>query len=154
MKTKILIVFAFLLSMSAISQELFYEPSGRVYNSKDEKLSPKEVRALLVGKPGMANFYNAGRRRKTVGNVLLIGGITAFATDFFLIANHEKGYPNALTCVSLAAIVVSIPIKIGNGRKVKAMVEEYNRQLKETTLNIDKVNIISNKNGIGMRLTF
>ena len=53
---------------NSFSQELTYKSGGRIFNSDGKKMSPTEVRELLSAEPGMLQFYNAGRSKKTIGN--------------------------------------------------------------------------------------
>jgi hypothetical protein len=67
----------------------------------------------------------------------------------------ERNYPSALTFVGLAALAVAIPVKIGFSKKIKNVVNEYNYQstLGYNALNNSKLDLITNANGIGLRLS-
>ncbi|RTY95219.1 hypothetical protein EKL32_07255 [Flavobacterium sp. GSN2] len=117
-------------------------------------MSPTEVRELLAKQPGLLNYYNTGRTKKTVGSVMLYGGFALLATDFLIAASTESGYPTALTYVSIASIIIAIPVKIGYSKKIKTVVKDYNLLEKPTTFTVEKINFVSNKNAIGVALTF
>jgi len=145
-----------------------YKSSGTITDSENNKISPDQVRELLKDNEKLLAEYNAGRSKKTVGNVLLIGGLGLIVTDLVIGANTdgnttvtgniiqtERNYPSALTYVGLVALVVAIPVKIGFSKKIKNVVTEYNNQ--STTgynqFNNRKLDLITNSNGIGLRFT-
>ncbi len=92
----------------------------------------------------------------------MIGGLGLLATDVLVELfspvdtneNNEvkKTYPSTLTYIGAAAVVISIPVKIGFSKKIKNVVEEYNTN-KQPTGSLHKMEFISNNNGIGLRLT-
>jgi hypothetical protein len=160
-------LFYFLLffcSLQSFSQKIIYNSNGNILNSENQKISPDEVRELLKDNEKLLADYNAGRSKKTVGNVLLIGGLGLVATDLIIGANSdgnttvsgnsissEKNYPTVLTYIGLAALVIAIPVKIGFSNKIEKVVAEYNNQ--KTTGYKQKLNLITNSRGIGFRLT-
>ncbi|TRW91039.1 hypothetical protein [Flavobacterium sp. GT3R68] len=154
MKTKLLITLFLFTSLFSFSQQLTYKYGGRIFDSKNQKMSPTEVRELLAKQPGLLNYYNTGRTKKTVGSVMLYGGFALLATDFLIAASTESGYPTALTYVSIASIIIAIPVKIGYSKKIKTVVKDYNLLEKPTTFTVEKINFVSNKNAIGVALTF
>jgi hypothetical protein len=66
--------------------------------------------------------------------------------------NYDNGNPFVLSIVGLAAMVVAIPVKIGFSKKIKNVVTDYNHQ-KATGYNNPKLDLITNSNGLGLRLT-
>ena len=86
---------------------------------------------------------------------MLIGGLGFLATDLAIGANADVQFPSALTFVGLAAVVASIPIKIGFSKKIKNVVTYYNNQSATgfNQYNNPKLDLITNSNGIGLRLT-
>ena len=79
----------FALPFINFSQEqLTFKSGGRVYNSNSEKLTSNEVRTLLQPNPEALQLFNAGRSKKTVGNILLYGGIST------VIINHYSIFKN------------------------------------------------------------
>ncbi len=156
MKTKIIIVLLLLGSAMGFSQQLTYKSGGRVYNSQNQKMSPDDVRALLITKPGILNFYNEGRTKKTVGNVFLIGGSAFIVADLLNGLTRDVEYPSALTYIGAAAIIVSIPVKIGYSKKIKTAVTDYNKEIAhvDKKFEIESVSICANGNGIGLKIGF
>jgi hypothetical protein len=152
----------FFFSLQSFSQSLVYKSNGNILDSEKQKISPDKVRELLANNEKLLSDYNAGRSKKTVGNVLLIGGsalivtdlITALTTSYGLKDGSEKGFPTALTYIGVAALIIAIPVKIGFSKKIKSVVSEYNNQ--KTVgyeSNYQKLDLITNSNGIGLRLT-
>jgi hypothetical protein len=162
MLKKILFVLFLFSSICAGAQGLVYKSNGNIRDSQNNKIAPDEVRVLLAGNEKLLADYNTGRSKKTLGNVLLIGGTALLATDLLvsvyspqdLDENYvaEKTYPSALTYIGLAAIVISIPVKIGFSRKIKNAVAQYNKNI-QSTGSIDKMEFIANNSGVGLRLT-
>ena len=163
---KQLFVLLFLVcSLQFHSQKLVYKSNGNILNSENQKISPDQVRELLKGNEKLLAEYNAGRSKKTVGNVLLIGGPTLVIADLLsgvfsdgnttVTGNSvqpERNYPSALTFIGLAALAVAVPVKIGFSKKIKNVVKEYNNQ-SATGYNTPKLDLITNSNGLGLRLT-
>ncbi len=159
------VLFLFFCISQSHSQKLVYKSNGTILNSENQQISPDQVRELLKDNQKLLADYNAGRSKKTVGNVLLIGGLGLMAIDVVIGANTdgnttvtgnsiqtESNYPSALTFVGLAALAVAIPVKIGFSKKIKNVVTEYNNQF-ATGYNNSKLDIITNSNGIGLRFT-
>ena len=67
----------------------------------------------------------------------------------------RRAKPSAATYIGLAAIVVAIPVKIGFSKKIENVVTDYNNQATTgfNQLNKQKLDLITNSNGIGLRLT-
>ena len=159
-----LFLFIFLLfaNFYSFSQKISYTSNGNIQNSEKKNISPNEVRVLLKDNQQLLDNYNAGRDKKTIGNVSLIGGPLLIVTDLILglTANvgsqngSEKTYPSALTYIGFAAIAVAIPVKIGFSKKIRNVVSEFNSLDKVGFVpNDNKLYLISNSNGIGLRLT-
>ncbi|ESU26613.1 hypothetical protein FLJC2902T_25870 [Flavobacterium limnosediminis JC2902] len=158
MKFKIIVSLFLLASLSAYSQELKYKSGGRIFDSNDKKMSPTEVRELLAKQPGMLQFYNKGRSKKALGNTMLYGGMALLATDFLLAASKESEYPTMMSILGAASMILSIPVKAGYTKKIKTVVKDYNAELsnkdKDSGFNFESMSVVSNKNGVGLRLTF
>jgi hypothetical protein len=159
------VLLLFFCILQSHSQKLVYKSNGTILNSENQKISPDQVRELLKDNQKLLADYNGGRSKKTVGNVLLIGGLGLIATDLVIGANTdgnttvtgnsiqtERNYPSALTFVGLAAVAVAIPVKIGFSKKIRNVVTEYNNQ-SATGYNNPKLDLITNSNGICLRFT-
>ncbi|HSD14055.1 MAG TPA: hypothetical protein VLB74_05365 [Flavobacterium sp.] len=156
MKFKIIVSLLLLTTVSVYSQELKYKSGGRIFDSENKKMSPTEVRELLAKQPGMLQFYNAGRAKKSIGNTMLYGGMVLLATDFIIAANKEGEYPTMLSVLGVTSMIIAIPVKIGYTKKIKTVVNDYNAELakKDTGFNFESMSIVSNGNGLGLRMTF
>jgi hypothetical protein len=157
---QVFVLLLFFCILQSHSQKLVYKSNGTILNSENQQISPDQVRELLKNNQKLLADYNAGRSKKTVGNILLIGGSAMVVTDLIigitakvgLQNGNEKDYPSALTFVGLAALAVAIPVKIGFSKKIKNVVTEYNNQ-SATGYNNPKLDLITNSNGIGLRFT-
>jgi hypothetical protein len=176
-----------LFALNAVAQETqmyHYQSRGRIYQN-GVKLQPDTIRSRFANNPEIVKIYNTGRTKKTVGNVLLWGGLALGIGHYGYMANlrpkykytknnNDYHYPpviiypeysyedvtnypsNTLLYVSGAMIVAAIPIKIGFEKKIKKSVELINEVAKnpKTTFNIESTQIIANRNGIGLAITF
>lgn len=157
-------IFFFLLfcSVTSFSQTLFYKSNGNILNAANEKISPDQIRELFKENEKLLADYNAGRSKKTVGNVLLYGGLGLFLINTYYQTlssnsnfndnNYDNGNPFVLSIVGLASMAVAIPVKIGFSKKIRNVVNDYNNQ-KATANNKPKLDLITNSNGIGLRFT-
>ena len=162
----------FFCSLQSHSQKLVYKSNGTILNSDNQKISPDQVRELLKDNQKLLTEYNAGRTKKTTGNILLIGGLGFLTADLihgvtasgmtavptgggYYALQTEKTYPTVLTFIGAAAVIIAIPVKIGFSKKIKNVVTEYNNQTATgyNQFNKQKLDLITNSNGIGLRLT-
>lgn len=169
---KILILFLFIISFEAYAQDLLtVKGGGNVFNSRGVKMDPDQVRELLVNNQEALNLYNAGRSKKTVGNILLYGGtigVAYFVYDYYTIksdftynTNHQTATFNLVKADRLPAIIggvmilAAIPIKIGFKNKIKSAIEMVNSDFKNQKVStIESSSIIINQNGVGIALNF
>lgn len=149
---QLFILLFFVCSVQSFSQKLVYKSNGNILNSENQKISPDQVRELLKDNQKLLDEYNAGRTKKTAGNVLIIGGFALLTADLLTGLTADVKFPTALTYAGLAALVIAIPVKIGFSNKIEKVVEDYNNQL-TTGYNKPKLDLITNSNGIGLRLT-
>ena len=162
-----------LFSIQSYSQKLVYKSNGNVRDSENNKISPDKVRELLANNEKLLADYDAGRPKKTAGNILLIGGIGLLIADLihgvtasgisatpigggqYALQDEKNNYPSALTYIGVVAVVIAIPVKIGFSKKIRNVVSDYNNQ-KSVGFNefkYQKIEFISNSNGLGLRLT-
>jgi hypothetical protein len=168
------IFFAVLfISQFANSQEILkYKQGGKVRNESGITLEPNAVRVLMADHSRSLALYNAGRSKKTVGNILLWGGATVFATKLlvdlttdtnrtsttsgngFVTGVQSERVSPALYIVGGAMIVAAIPIKIGFSKKIDKAVDLYNKKItnKEVGLKIEEAYFLSNAYGLGVGL--
>lgn len=171
---KLFLVFSSLFCLMALSQETYvYKGNGNVLNNKGEVVSPAEMRSLLFDNAKALELYNAGRSKKTVGNILLYGSavpLTIFMIDFIRGHNGEiVGYQNIgygysfpiygkismiPAIIGGAMIITAIPVKIGFSKKIKQAVALMNNPAPKQTSFIQESSIIINQNGVGIALKF
>ncbi len=172
MNKSIIFLFFLFYNVATFSQIIIYKSNGNIRDSENKKISPDQVRELLVSNEKLLADYNAGRSKKTVGNVLLLGGLGFLTADLirgvtasgitstptgggYYNLESEKTYPKVMTYIGVASILIAIPVKIGFSKKIKNVVTDYNNQ-KATGFNQynnPKLDLITNSNGLGLRLT-
>ncbi|RAR48498.1 hypothetical protein [Flavobacterium lacus] len=154
MKNLFCLTFLFLSTLT-FSQQLVYKGNGKISDSNGIKLSPDEVRNIISTNPSLLNLYNEGREKKTIGNVMLIGGATLVVADIAIGATADVKYPTALTYIGVGSLLLSIPVKVGFSNKIKKTVHEHNKRLVYTkAIEIQDFSFITNQNGIGFQITF
>lgn len=154
------------MSFSGFSQQLTYRNGGNVYDSNSKKLEPDTVRDLLKKNRSALASYNAGRDKKTWGNVLLFGGL-GLATFNLVSAvtmnsvevdqngniSTKKTGPG-LAIVGGAMVLAAIPIKIGFSKKIKTAVEDYNQHVATNENWKSNISIVADNQGIGLKVSF
>ena len=70
----LLVLLLFFCILQSHAQKLVYKSNGTILNSENQQISPDQVRELLKDNQKLLAEYNAGRSKKTLGNILLIGG--------------------------------------------------------------------------------
>ena len=157
---KNLIIVLLLFTSVSFSQETYtFKNGGRVFEN-GEKINSSEIEAYFGHKPEILSLYKAGRTKKTVGNILLYGGITTFIVKhLYRVENATPGREssNTMYFVSAGISLIAIPIKIGFQKKIKKSIilmnDEIKLQKQNTGINFES-NIIANANGVGLKLTF
>lgn len=154
MKTKIALIVFLLISVCSFAQ-LNYK-NGSIFDSNNKKLSNTEVRKLLESNSELLTTYDKAKSKSTVGGLLLGFGLGLTAADLVTGLTKDIKYPTALTYVGLAATIISIPVLSGRSKKIEAAINGYNNSLKPKKIgfSIDKMNIITNSNGLGVQLSF
>lgn len=155
MKTKISIAAFLLFTAFSYSQQLVYKPGGKVFTSENSKMPSSEVKQLLATHPELLNLYQTGRTKKTMGSILMVGGVLFLAGDLLKGLTADEKYPSSLTYIGGALIVVSIPIKAGYPKKIRSAIDGYNEQLYGNNgTALKNISFLSTTNGLGVRLTF
>lgn len=164
MLKRILFFVFFISCFESHSQSLVYKSNGNIIDTEKKAISPDKMRLLLANNEKMLKEYNAGRSKKTVGNIMFYGGLGFVAGDLLREAfttkssygyKEERTYPSALTYIGVASFLVSIPVKIGFSKKIKNVVADYNKQnsIGSNQPNYKEIDFITNSNGIGFRLS-
>lgn len=163
---KFLLLLVLLAACSGFPQQLSYRTGGNLYDSNNQKLSPDMVRELIKKNESALSSYNAGRNKKTWGNVLFYGGIGLAAINLVSAATQDtagidengnyysKKSTPTLAIVGGTLVLISIPIKAGYTRKIKSAANDYN----EKTVAIEKVKsdilFVADSRGVGIKLSF
>ena len=167
MKQKVFFLLVLSMCLKSWSQTLVYKGNGTVTNQKNTVLTPNLVRIALAENPDLLKEYNIGRRKKTVGNTMLLAGpiLIGVGTMAYVISNFDSGMnpgydepkntvPKIMMGTGLAAMLIAIPVKIGFSKKIKNSIAQYNNRLGTTSeTNNTDLEIVGNTNGIGLRLT-
>lgn len=158
-----------MLPLVSFAQQLHYGSGGTVYNSENKKVTPSEMRILLEKNSEALTFYNAGRNKKTWGNVLFYGGLGLIATNLIVASNTDNttysGSSNnptiqsdkssgTLAIIGGVLVAVSIPVKIGYPKKIKLAVEDYNKGLVNNYEPKQKLTIVASNQQLGLRFEF
>lgn len=158
------------MTMAGFSQQLTYRSGGTVYEGEN-KLSSDQVRSVLSSNREALSLYNAGRNKKTWGNVLFYGGtslvvanlIVGLTKDDTTVTYPGNGYnpsiqskPTSFTAAIIggAMIIASIPIKIGYPKKIKSAIAKYNDGLAEQYKPGPKTTLVASANQIGLKIEF
>ncbi|WP_029271187.1 hypothetical protein [Flavobacterium sp. KJJ] len=166
MKKNFTILFL-ILTLAGYSQQLSYKSGGTVYNAENKRLNSNEVRSLLANNSEALALYNAGRSKKTFGNVFFYGGLGLVTANLLFGMNSDPNYssggynPNPSEKTNMTAaiiggalIIASIPIKIGYPKKIKSALEKYNSGLATTYKPAPKTTLVASANQIGFRVEF
>lgn len=153
------LVFALLITSITFCQETYNMRSGgRIFNSKGERLNSTRV-AENFNQEAL-KLYQAGRTKKTIGNILFWSGLSTVVFKHLSVVNKHSGNLNATTNNTLyfvggAMALSSIPIKIGFQNKIRKSVTIMNESNSKTDkASIEATDLIVNRNGIGISLTF
>ena len=137
---------------TSFGQNLTVNEQGNVLDENKLVLKTNEVQKLLANYPEQLLLFNAGNKKKSIGNILLLSGCGLIATDLVISLTSDQQFPKLLSAIGLGAIIVAIPIKMGYSKKINTAINDYNNNKKIGYNN--KLEVISNNAGIGLKLTF
>lgn len=160
MKKIIICACFFMFSLCNAQETFIYKSGGRIFNSDNEKLSPSYLRERFSDNTDFLELYNSGRTKKTIGNILLYGGITSIVVKHYKVLTDNpidsngniKYSSNTMYFVGAALIAISIPIKIGFSNKIDNAVDVLNISTRKSSVN--STSLIFDSNGIGLSMTF
>lgn len=153
MKNSTKIILLLFMCHFCFAQNLVYKNRGNIEDDRGKNLSSNEVRSLLANNETLLEEYNIGRTKKTVGNVLFIGGASlAYGVTAVQLYNGTP-VSTGIVAVGLVAVLVAIPVKIGFTKKIKNVVSEFNnkKSVSDTNFNIQSMDFIANSNGLGLK---
>ncbi len=152
---KILLLLFFIFgSFAAHSQQLRYESDSKIFDSKRQRLSVRQIQNLLADEPQLLKNYNSARQKKTISGIMLGSGIGLVGADLALALTTDHNYPSAITYAGVALVAVAIPLSIGNSKKIRNVVTDYNNlPKKDSTFKIDEINFVFNQYGAGFQIS-
>ncbi|MFD1602576.1 hypothetical protein ACFSJW_20000 [Flavobacterium artemisiae] len=175
MRTKFTILF-FILSVAGFAQQLSYGTGGTVYDSEGKKVKTNTVRAILGdNSPEALKLYNAGRSKKTFGNILFYGGLGLIAANVIsemnsnindgVVVSSSSQYVTTYTytqdranmtmaVIGGAFLAASIPIKIGYPKRIKKALGIYNAKVAYNDEEKIQTVIVASNNQVGLRVIF
>lgn len=173
MKTKLTMLF-FILSAAGFAQQLSYGTGGTVYDSEGKKVKTNTVRAILGDNSQEAlKLYNAGRSKKTFGNIFFYGGLGLIAANVIsemnsnindgLVVTGSSQYGTTYTqdrsnmtmaVIGGAFLAASIPIKIGYPKRIKKALGIYNAKVAYNEDEKIQTIIVASNNQVGFRVIF
>jgi hypothetical protein len=125
---------------------------------KDSLVYKHDIKKVLAAKPEALQLYKKAKTRQSIGGVLLASGIGLCVADAVMgLTTENRDYPQALTFTGLGVAAVSIPLLSGNKKRIAKSIELYNEDqpVERHPLGlIYDVKFISNRNGLGLNLTF
>ncbi|HOZ75527.1 MAG TPA: hypothetical protein PLS51_12635 [Flavobacterium sp.] len=167
---KITVTFFLLLFSTLSFAQLSVKSRGRVFDTYGKKMKPAEVRNRLAEKPEALALYNAGRNKKTIGNILLVTGAACIVGDYVNYSFQEyefsgsptnisvrakKKFPSAIGIIGAVSLVVAIPVKLGHAYKVEKAIDRYNgKKIVDSAISLENLSICANQDGVGLRLNF
>ena len=157
MNKTLLFLAALFISFSINAQSLLVK-NGKVYDTNNNKWTPKEVRDILAENPQALASYKKGRSKKTWGNLLLYSGLAMATTNIAVGFKTEavvEQYNFAPSIIGVAMALIAIPVKIGHSKKVKKAMElhneEKNNQVKSAA---PKLTFTASQNQFGLSVEF
>ena len=165
---KIIFQFIIAIPLCMFSQDNYTFKNGGKVLLNNNRIYPSEIRSKFSSNQEIVETYDAGRLKKTFGNVLLYSGLGIFTTNLLYdlttdttIKSSTYGSQNndkvsvVVYIIGGALALISIPIKIGYSNKIRQAVDLMNKESKSLkTTEIESANIIANTNGVGFAITF
>ncbi len=165
---KLFLIAILFVAFSSFSQDLYSFKKGGEILENGIKISPKNVKEILVNNQTALDLYKVGRNKKTFGNILLSLGIGTLIGKLVRDSTSGDGFttlPSGKTVANVTSktlyyvgavmIIASIPIKIGFSNKIKQALVLMNQNVKNPkTTFIESSDIIVNSNGIGVSIKF
>lgn len=161
-----IVVLAFLITSLSYAQQYNYGRGGNVLDANNQRVKADKVRQLLKNNQEALNQFNAGRDKKTWGNVLFYGGIglatinlvTAVYGDTVTLTSSGQLVENRVTptlaIIGGSLFLASIPVKLGYTKKVKAAVNALNKEVTYNEKTRPELLVVANGNGLGFKLSF
>jgi hypothetical protein len=161
-----LVVLAFFITSISYAQQYNYGSGGNVLDENNKRVKADNVRQLLKNNQEALNQFNAGRSKKTWGNVLFYGGIglatlnlvTAVYGDSVTSSSSGQLVENRVTptlaIIGGSMFLASIPVKIGYPKKVRTAINALNERVSYNEKTRPELLLVANGNGLGFKLSF
>lgn len=153
---KLLTLSLLLISIFSNAQTLTLDGSRFYLDSK--RLETREARQLLNTNYESASLYKEAKTKEAVGGFLLGFGIGLTVGDLAVGLFSDVKYPGTITYVGVGSLVASIPVLSGRKKLYEKAAEIYNKENKNGKLGATKpnpeLNLISNRNGLGLQFKF
>jgi hypothetical protein len=153
---KLIILLTIFMTTTIFSQKLEFK-KGKIYLDNN-KLSNSEIKNYLNTNYEAKDLYEKAVTKKAVGHVLLGLGLGLTVTDAILgSTKYGYKYPKATTFIGLSAIAISIPVLSGINKLLKKSVSTYNSGIEKKSNSSSfeyDINIVSNSNGYGIKISF
>jgi hypothetical protein len=155
MKNLIKIIILLFACNLTFGQKLLYSKRGNIKDEKGNNLSSTEIRSILSSNETLLATYNEGRNKKTVGNILIAGGLVLSCGVPAIQMFNDKPVSTGFVVAGVFSMLIAIPVKIGFTKKIKHVVSEFNNQnaVGVNNFKVNNVDFIANANGLGLKLT-
>jgi hypothetical protein len=170
MSKKLIYVSLLLVSFVSFSQTRFVTreiPAGQAIELKDKKMyiNNEQIPSYEIKKYLKDNDYKAYSLYTKAKNKSVFGGLLLGLGSLFIVSDAVKAivteggeFPNTMSYIGAGLVGTSIFVLKGKNQKMQEAVDTYNNGLK-TTSQLDNsfeasINVMANKNGIGLRLSF
>lgn len=149
----LMLVFA---SLTYGQESYYYSGWGKIRNSRNEIVSPKEIRSTFINEYEIMQSYRQARTERTVGNVLIGGGL-GFALGYtgsaYFGSAIFKPAP-VIGGVLLAGIGVSFRLLSKKSMEDTVDMMNNHQRRKKYQSYIDSSQIIVTNDGIGLSVSF
>ncbi len=154
---KQLFLFVAIASFSiSFAQKLEYT-NGKVFQG-GVQLSSFETKKVMESDLKAQHLFKKAKAKESLGGFLLGLGIGGTVADLAMgLTTENKKYPSAITYASIGLVAVSIPILSGRKKMVEESINLYNQGLKDDKKTLGdnfELNIVTNSNGVGLRINF
>jgi hypothetical protein len=169
MKKAVFVIITVLTAFLGFGQKTYSFKSGGGILENGIKMTPNKVRLLLANDQKNLALYDAGRSKKTFGNVFIYGGIATMITKLFVDLNsstlivdntnpyNTKQETRSATGYILGGVMILTGgiIKGGFSKKIKKVVANMNENQKNPKIAlIESSSIIVDSDGVGIAFTF
>ena len=137
------------------AQKLEYT-NGKIYQD-GEQLSSFETKKVMKTDLKALHVFKKAKSKESLGGLILGIGIGGTVADLVMGLTSDVKYPTAITYAGVGLMAVSIPILSGRKKMVQESVDIYNQGLKDEKKTLGdnfELNIVTNSNGVGLRINF